>query len=509
MAGSGTSRPRDAVKDAGDFVGTGDAVEARVRGGRLRRAATASAGLLVALTGCTTQKPPAAALDCGGAAAVDVPAVRAGLPAPAAPGLRERPRSVATLPGGPSLVLPAAGGGAPAVYRVDPEGDLASGRLEGDGVARRWRTPLGEAFRPADALVTLSAPAGDGGPLVVAAHHQHGQDRRSEFRLLSGAGEELLRCTWRPYDSAEHVELSPDGKVLVATRTTKKPRVNGSSTLADRHVEVRSTATGERLVRARTTDYAQDGTRVYGRLGSEVFAYEAAGGREVWRTDTGVRLGDPRKAVSEPVFLAGELLLVQAAADGTVTALDAATGERLWRGRLPGRVQSVHPLGEDRALVHYRGGLAFTGPRGIERTQPVLAPADGARQKLEHVVRTADGVMAAAVEASDRSDRVLTVWGDTPALADAPLRIPLPAAHVQAVLTDTVAYVLPWVPDGEQATLYAYDLTAGGRPLWQTDVPDRLHIEDSPGPAPSLHPYADGLLGLDRSATGWVLRPGS
>ncbi|GHB18943.1 hypothetical protein GCM10010377_05900 [Streptomyces viridiviolaceus] len=493
----------------GDFVDVGDVVEARTRGGRLRWVATASAGLLVALTGCTTQKPPAAALDCGGAAAVDVPAVRTGLPAPAAPGLRERPRSVAPLPGGPSLVLPAAaGGGAPVVYRVDPEGDLVSGRLEGDGVARRWRTPLGEAFRPVEALVTLSAPAGDGGPLVVAAHHQHGEDRRSEFRLLSGAGEELLRCTWRPYDSAEHVELSPDGKVLVATRTAKKPRVNGSSTVADRHVEIHSTTTGERLVRARTTDYAQDGTRVYGRLGSEVFAYEATGGREVWRTDTGTRLGDPRKAVSEPVFLAGELLLVQAA-DGTVTALDTTTGERRWWGSLPGRVQSVHPLGGNRALVHYRGGLAFTGPRGIERTQPVPAPADGARQKLEHVVRTADGVMGAVVEERDGSGRALTVWGDTPALADAPLRIPLPAAHVQAVLTDTVAYVLPWVPDGEQATLYAYDLTAEGRPLWQADVPDRLHIEDSPGPDPSLHPYADGLLGLDRSARGWVLRPGS
>ncbi|MFE9775144.1 PQQ-binding-like beta-propeller repeat protein [Streptomyces sp. NPDC005931] len=486
----------------------GDVMEARVRGGRLRRVATASAGLLVALTGCTTRKPPAAALDCAGAAAVDVPAARTGLPPRAAPGLRERPRSVAALPGGPSLVLPGAGGGAPRVYRVDPEGDLVSGRLEGDGVARRWRTPLGAAFRPAEALVTLSTPAGDDGPLLAAAHHQHGKDRRSEFRLLSGAGEEMLRCTWRPYDAAEHVELSADGRVLVATRTTKKPRVNGSSAVADRHVEIFSTATGERLVRARATDHARDGARVYGRLGSEVFAYEAGSGREVWRTDTGTSLGDPRKGVSEPLFPAGDLLLVQAA-DGTVTALDTATGERLWRGGLPGRVQSVHPLGEGRTLVHHRGGLAFTGPRGIERTRPVPAAADGARQKLEHVVRAADGVMAAVVEDDDRSGRVLTVWGDTPALADAPLRITLPAPHVQAVLTDTVAHVLPWVPDGEQATLYAYDLTAGGRALWRADVPSRLHIEDSPGPDASLHPYAGGLLGLDRSAAGWVLRPGT
>lgn len=41
-----------------------------------------------------------------------------------------------------------------------------------------------------------------------------------------------------------------------------------------------------------------------------------------------------------------------------------------------------------------------------------------------------------------------------------------------AALTDTVAYVLPWVPDVEQAMLHAYDLTADGRLLWQLDVSD-------------------------------------
>ncbi|WP_078492467.1 PQQ-binding-like beta-propeller repeat protein [Streptomyces yerevanensis] len=481
-------------------------METWVRRGRVRRqVATASAGLLVALTGCTTQKPPAAALRCSGAAVVDVAGARTGLPAQAAPGLRTRPRSVTTLPGGPSLVL-AAGGGAPGVYRVDSEGDLLAGRMENEGVTQRWRTPLGEAFRPESALVGLAAPAGDDGPLIASAHHQQGEARRSEFRLLSAKGKVLLSCTWRPYDRDEHVELSPDGSVLVATRTRKRPRMSGSSTVADRHVEIYSTATGERLARARTTDYAQDGARVYGRLGSEVFAHEAGSGREAWRTDTGARLGDPRKTVSDPVFLAGDRVVVQASTDHVVTALDAATGTKVWRGSLPGRVQSVHPLGKDRMLVHYRGGLAFTGPRGIERTQPVPAAPDGARQKLEHIVRADDGVMAAVLDQGDWSARALTVWGDTPALAEAALRIPLPAPHVQAVLTDTVAYVLPWVPDGEQASLYAYDLTAEGRLLWRLDVPDRLHIEDSSGPDSSLHPFTGGLFGLDR-ATGWVLHP--
>ncbi|MFI8092316.1 PQQ-binding-like beta-propeller repeat protein [Streptomyces sp. NPDC086080] len=478
---------------------------ARARKGHLWRTVTASAaGLVVTLSGCTTQKPAAATLSCSGTAAVGVTG-QAGRPAQAAPGLRARPRSVTELPGGPSLVLAAADGGAPTVYRVDPEGDVLAGRLEGDGVIRRWRTPLGEAFRPRSGLVTLTAPAGGDGPLIVAAHHLH-DEARSEFRLLSGAGQQLLSCTWRPYDSDERVELSADGSVLVATRTRKKPRISGSSTVADRHVEIYSTTTGERVARFRSTDYAQGGARVYGRLGSDVFAHEAGSGREVWRTDTGTRLGDPRKAVSAPVFVAGDRVVVQAPADHAVTVLDTATGTRLWGEALPGQVQSVHHLGDDRMLIHYRGGLAFTARDGIERLQPVPAAADGARQKLQHLIRTGDGTMAAVIDEGDRSAPALVVAGDTPELADAPLRIPITAAHAQAVLADTVAYVLPWTPDGEQATLYAYDLTAEGRLLWRSPVPHRLHIEESPGPDAGLHPYADGLFGLDRS-TGWVLRP--
>ncbi|MFD3533262.1 PQQ-binding-like beta-propeller repeat protein [Streptomyces sp. NPDC058664] len=353
--------------------------------------------------------------------------------------------------------------------------------------------------------MTLAAPAGVDGPLIAAAHHQQ-KKPRSEFRLLSGVGEVLLRCIWHPYDRAEHVELSVAGNAFVATRTSKKPHLSGLSSITDRHVEIYSTKTGERVARVRTTDYVQDGARVYGRLGSEVFAQELDSGREAWRVDTSVRLGDPRRAASDPVFLAGSRVLVYAPADRTVVALDAATGRNLWRAAIPGPVQSVHAQGADRLLIHYHGGLAFTGPHGVERIQPVRPAVDGARQKLEDIVRTDDGVMAAVIDQSDRSTPVLIVTGDTPELAGDPLRIPIVAAHAQAILTDTVAYVLPWVPDGEQATLYAYDLTVQGRLLWQLPVPDRLTINQTPGPDSSLHPFNGGLFGLDH-ATGWILHP--
>src|SRR5690606_17517907 len=140
--------------------------------------------------------------------------------------------------------------------------------------------------------------------------------------------------------------------------------------------------------------------------------------------------------VSAPVFVAGDRGVVQAPADHAVTVLDTATGTRLWRESLPGPVQSVHSLGDDRMLIHYRGGLAFTARDGIERLHPVPAAADGARQKLQHLVRTGDGTVAAVIDEGDRSAPALVVTGDTPQLVDAPLRIPITVAHAQAVLAD-------------------------------------------------------------------------
>ncbi|MEV7676603.1 PQQ-binding-like beta-propeller repeat protein [Streptomyces sp. NPDC088752] len=301
----------------------------------------------------------------------------------------------------------------------------------------------------------------------------------------------------------EHVEFAHGGDAVVVTRTTRKPRLNGSSDIADRFVEIHSTRTGTLLERFRSTDFAQDGALVYGRSGTTVFAHAISDGRREWSTDTGEELGDPRKKGADPVHLTGERILVQARDARTTIALDRRSGRQLWRAVLPGRMEAVHPLDGERMLVQYCGGFAFAGPEGIEHNVAVPPPGNSARQRLEHLTMINGLATAVVVDSHDVSAPVLTVFSEQGELAHQPLRIPLPAAHVQAVLTRSAVYVLPWVPDGQWATLRAYDL-AGGVPLWSVDVPDRLTITDSTGPAPSLHPFRGGLYGVDY-ASGWIL----
>lgn len=468
----------------------------------IRRLAGLTAGLLVGAAGCATEEPPAVLLSCEGSGAGATPASALDpSPPSAAEAVRRPPGAPFAVQGGPSAVLASTDGGLD-VYRVTPRGDLLRSRVGAAGTDDQWRLPLGEPFRPDAAWVTVTAPRGADAPLVVASHRQVGE-RQSRWTLVSPTGERLLSCVWRPYDRLEHVEFAHGGDAVVATRTTRRPRLNGSSDVADRFVEIHSTRTGTLLGRFRSTDFAQDGALVYGRSGTTVLAHAVSDGRRVWRTDTEEELGDPRRKGADPVHLAGERVLVQARDARTTIALDSRSGRQVWRAVLPGRMEAVHPLGGERVLVQYRGGFAFAGPEGIEHTVAVPPPGNSGRQRLEHLAVIDGSATAAVVDGHDVSAPVLTVFSDRGESARRPLRIPLPTAHVQAVLTRSTVYVLPWVPDGRQATLRAYDL-AGGLPLWSADVPDRLTITDSAGPAPSLHAFRGGLYGVDY-ASGWIL----
>ncbi|WP_256105466.1 PQQ-binding-like beta-propeller repeat protein [Streptomyces sp. ODS05-4] len=399
-------------------------------------------------------------------------------------------------------MTPSADGGTLDVFRVTAEGVLLASRMGAAGAADRWRLPLGPPYRPRDAWVAVAAPRGAGGPVVVAAHRQTG-DRHSRWTLVSPGGKPLVDCVWRPYDPEERVEFTPGGDIVVATRTTRRPRLNGSSDVADRFVEIHSTRGGTLLGRFRSTGFVQDGTRVFGRSGSRVVAHAVSDGRLLWSVDVGEGLAGLRGEDPAPLHLAGDRLLVQTRATRTAVVLDRGTGEEVWRAVLPGEAEAVHETGPDRFILQYRGGLAFAGPRGVERAVSVPPPGNSGRQRVEHLAVVEGAATVAVIDAHKVSAPELVVVAERGRLARRPLRIAIPAAHAQAVLTRSAVYLLPWAPDGRQATLHAYDLKDGA-PLWRVPVPDRLTITDGPGPGSSLHPYRGGLYGT-HYASGWTL----
>ncbi|MEV6332964.1 PQQ-binding-like beta-propeller repeat protein [Streptomyces sp. NPDC051909] len=363
-----------------------------------------------------------------------------------------------------------------------------------------WRTPFGSEFDPRQALVEVDSDGAERSTVHLVAHWR-GNAPRSEYRVVSSSGREILRCRWRPYDRQEHVELSHDGVTLIATRTALKPRLSGLSTPKDRIVEIRSTHTGKILASQRSTDFAQDRGRVYLRQGSDVSALDSRTGRLVWRVATGVRLGDPRRGSTSPLFAVAGHVFVHSEEDHAVVALRAADGRVLWRASV-GPVSSVRPVGQDRFLIQHAEGFTFVSPQGSERNVPFASRSASAGLSLEDLVTTSDGPVATAVESKGSGASALVVFGAEGRWEHGRLEIPLPSGHVQAALADSVVYVLPWVPDGERAVLHAYDLRSGHQ-LWSVGVPDRLTIPSTPGGPNSLHAVDHGLIGLDRAA-GWV-----
>lgn len=434
--------------------------------------------------------------------ALDTPSrVAEPLPRMAARGMRQQPESIQPVAGGPALVeSPARSDGNFSIYRVGPDGVLSADSLGKAGLTNEWNVALGQDFKPATSLVSVSGRSSPQAPIVVQSHDE---SQALHFRFISSAGEEVMRCNWHPHSSREHAEWSASGREFLTTRTALKARLNGLSDPSDRYIQVYSAQSGKLILAERGADYTQDGEMVFIRLGTTLSAYRLADGQPVWESDVKTDLGDPRSGDVDPLFTTQGKIFIYARRAGLLVALDASTGSELWRRPLPGPVAAVHAWSEDRVLVQYAGGFLSVGPSGPEKTTETPSPADTPQQTLEDIVRTPHGSMGAVIDNRNRNHPELVVFGDLAPLNDQPQRFPIAGWHAQIALSDTVAYVLPWVPDGSQATLYAHDLTQNGKVLWKVPVPDRLTIPSSPGPAGSLHPFDHGIYGVDRSF-GWV-----
>jgi outer membrane protein assembly factor BamB len=82
-----------------------------------------------------------------------------------------------------------------------------------------------------------------------------------------------------------------------------------------------------------------------------VMAVEAASGKELWQTDTGLALaGGPG---------VGEGLVLVGTSDAEVVALDAENGEERWRARVSSEVLSVPKIAQNVVVVHTIDGKLF------------------------------------------------------------------------------------------------------------------------------------------------------
>ncbi|MCB1760721.1 MAG: outer membrane protein assembly factor BamB [Gammaproteobacteria bacterium] len=82
-----------------------------------------------------------------------------------------------------------------------------------------------------------------------------------------------------------------------------------------------------------------------------VMAVEAASGKEIWKTDTGLSLS------GGPGF--GEGLVLVGTSDAEVVALGAESGEERWRARVSSEVLSVPKIAQNVVVVHTVDGKLF------------------------------------------------------------------------------------------------------------------------------------------------------
>ena len=103
----------------------------------------------------------------------------------------------------------------------------------------------------------------------------------------------------------------------------------------------RKTTWQEHLTSVSTSAF-RSGRHYVGLVAGDVIAYDAASGRSIWRTQTGVT----------PSFIVtGETVTYAVGAAGRVTALDNTTGTILWADDLGGDIASPPIVGDDRMYI--------------------------------------------------------------------------------------------------------------------------------------------------------------
>ncbi|MFG2330272.1 PQQ-binding-like beta-propeller repeat protein [Streptomyces sp. NPDC048604] len=310
---------------------------------------------------------------------------------------------------------------------------------------RRRRRPLGLV---AAAVVVALAVGG-----VLAAWPEAGDERQDRRQRASatkpiGAWRTPLRTAG---DSAPACSAGADGAVYCAARGTGAAQLDPSTGAV---VWSRQERTGI-AVAAPVLAAGTVGASV-GEDGGRFVTYDAAGGRPGWSTAV------PANGAVHP---AGDTLLL-GSGSGTVTAVDARTGERLWRRALPGhRAPLFGPYDGSGGVVHVfeetpdgtrtlvSSVRARTGETVHRRVlNGRLVPAGVSGGALFLTARGLDGLTEAVV----RHDPA------TGAAEHVPL--PFRLEEPQAVVAGDVVHLLT-----RAGILVAVD-TVGGRTLWQLET---------------------------------------
>jgi outer membrane protein assembly factor BamB len=177
------------------------------------------------------------------------------------------------------------------------------------------------------------------------------------------------------------------------------------------------------------------GVVVVGDAGGQLVAFDARGGSRRWDLRTG---GSP--LVSPPIAYAGLILIREGGSDGTLLAVDAATGEVCWRFAT-GLGVSAPPAAADGLVAVVTGGPALTILRATDGAVVAERKLDGGTQL------TLGGLVHEITGSAGRPD----LHGCPPAIAD---------GRVHLVTPDQI--------------LRAFAL-ADARPLWQARMTLALH----------------------------------
>lgn len=206
--------------------------------------------------------------------------------------------------------------------------------------------------------------------------------------LLASATVLLAGCNTRV---GQIFSKTPDEATAPAALVEFEPRLS-VETLWQRNL-----GDGERDLGLRMSPTLAEG-RVYAAdAGGSLFALDAGSGQDIWRADTDLRLS------SAPGVGAG--VVVAASMDGDVVAFDADTGAERWRSRVSSEVVSRPAVGSGVVVLRSIDGRVFAlgladGERRwiFERTTPALSlRAQSAPLMAQDLVYIGyeDGVMVA------------------------------------------------------------------------------------------------------------------
>ncbi|MEV5316973.1 serine/threonine-protein kinase [Streptomyces sp. NPDC052687] len=220
--------------------------------------------------------------------------------------------------------------------------------------------------------------------------------------------------------------------------------------------------------------------------GRRLAALDPASGAEVWHRDL------PRQSATR---YAGDTLLLTRA-DGTVTGVDAATGENRWSRRIPGHAMP--------AFVAFAGDpLAYTAAPTGDGTGTRVSAVNPATGEVRWTAELEGAVKPVGTGPGGSRPRAVyftafdSVYGDTDAVvrydphsrAADRVALPVPRQDTQATVHGDVVYLL-----AAGGSLEAFDLARGER-LW--------HLETSVSRGSA--PVADGRLVYFTAADGRLI----